>query len=153
MKKPIIRPIREGDFAQLISLCEAHARYEGSDYNPDGKADRLEKYMLDPANGIQCMVLEFKDRLLGYCVYSQQFSTWDAGLYYYMDCLYLDESVRRMGFGKLFMNEVKKSAKSKNCDIQWQTPITNKNAIAFYKSLGAHAKTKERFFWTVRDDA
>ncbi len=70
--------------------------------------------------------------------------------YLYLDCLYLSEKTRGKGIGAQIMNKIKVYAKSINCsEIQWQTPDFNKEAIDFYKKLGADSKTKERFNWKI----
>jgi len=48
------------------------------------------------------------------------------------------------------MGKIKAYGKAINCsEIQWQTPDFNKEAIDFYKKLGADSKTKERFNWKI----
>jgi len=148
-KRPIIRVVEKKDIARLVELCQEHAAYENSDFSPIGKVQSLTKHLFLLENNITCLVLEYEDKLLGYSTLIRQFSTWDAKYYYYMDCLFLKEKTRGKGFGKLMMEEVKKHAIKENCNVQWQTPEFNKNAIEFYKNLGAESKTKERFFWNI----
>ena len=80
----------------------------------------------------------------------KQWSTWNASQYVCMDCLYLTESRRGNGFGKLLLEEVKRYAVHENCkEIQWQTPGSNVEAIKFYQREGAVIKTKVRCFLDV----
>ena len=58
-----------------------------------------------------------------------------------MDCLYLREEVRGMGWGTKFIDVIKKDGLS----IQWQTPISNLRAIEFYNKIGAVSTAKERY--------
>jgi GNAT superfamily N-acetyltransferase len=96
------------------------------------------------------LVVEKENTLIGYATFMKQFSTWDADFYIYLDCLYLKETSRGKGLGKIIMEMIKEYSKVENCThIQWQTPNFNKKAIQFYLKIGATAKTKERFFLTI----
>lgn len=149
MVETIIRFVKKEDIPQLVILCKEHAAYEKASYNLSGKMQLLLKHLFLPKNEIKCIVVAQKSKLLGYSTVLKQFSTWDANFYFYMDCLYLKEDARGKGLGKLMMEEIKKYAIKENCNLQWQTPKFNTNAIEFYKALGAEYKTKERFFWKV----
>ena len=144
----LIRQAKEGDIDQLIELCGLHAAYEKSKFDPNGKKEKLLSHFFHGPSGIQCIIVESQEKLLGYATFIRQFSTWDAAYYVYLDCLYLREEIRGQGIGKKLMEKVKMYADREQCShVQWQTPSFNKPAIEFYKGLGAYSKTKERFFW------
>ncbi|MDH7446431.1 GNAT family N-acetyltransferase [Aquimarina sp. 2201CG14-23] len=147
--QPIIRLAKIEDVQQLIALCKAHASYEKADYDTLGKNELLVAHLFPNNENIKCIVVEEHNKLLGYSTILKQFSTWDANFYLYVDCLYLKEKARGKGLGRKIMNEIKKYAQQEQCNIQWQTPLFNTNAIKFYESLGAIHKTKERFFWNI----
>ena len=149
MNKPIIRLVKREDIQQLVVLCAAHAAYEKTDYDPSYKEKLLLEHLFPLNETIKCIVVEQNGRLLGYSTVLKQFSTWDANYYLHMDCLYLKEEARSKGLGKLVMEEIKKYALKECCNLQWQTPKFNTNAIRFYKAIGAEHKTKERFFWNI----
>lgn len=145
-----LRPAEPADMDQLIQLCAAHAAYEQSDYDPVGKSERLSGLLFAPNPNLHCRVVVQKGKLLGYMAFARQVSTWDAGYYVYMDCLYLKPEARGLGLGQMMMDEIKRYAQSENChEIQWQTPAFNEGAIRFYKRNGAVAKSKERFFLNI----
>lgn len=149
MKDILIRCVRRRDIPQLITLCEEHATYENASYDSAGKQDMLLEHLFHLENGIQCLVMEHHEKLVGYTSFFKQFSTWDAKYYLYMDCLFIKENYRGKALGQVLMNKIKDYAISENCEIQWQTPITNTRAIKFYERLGASYKTKERFTWKI----
>ena len=143
-----IRNAIKEDVPQIIELCKAHAAYEQSNYKIEGKSENLIKYLFKESNGLQCLVVEQDEVLVGYTTFIKQFSTWDADYYLYLDCLFLKEETRGIGIGKQLMLKVKEYAVSENCiAVQWQTPEFNKRAIKFYKNLGAKSLSKERFTW------
>ena len=149
----MIRPAQSEDLEHLIILCEKHAHFERADYKSKGKSEALAKALFGENPALYCLVAESQESLIGYATYMVQFSTWDAQPYLYLDCLYLEKSARGKGLGKMFMERIKAEAKRLGCRlIQWQTPDFNQNAIAFYQNLGAEAKSKLRFFWSVSEE-
>jgi GNAT superfamily N-acetyltransferase len=111
----------------------------------DGKAL---SFHLFSAKTIICLVAEHESKIVGYATFMPQFSTWEAGFYLYLDCLYIRETARGRGIGKQMMQGIIDRAKAMDCrEIQWQTPFCNKQAIGFYRHLGATSLHKERFFF------
>ncbi len=146
----IIRNIQREDLPTLLEFCQAHADLEQSPFDPKAKLERWSQCLFDPGLGIHCWMLEIEGQLIGYATFMRQFSTWDAHLYLYLDCLYLAENFRGQGFGAQVMQAIKDFAQKESYSIiQWQTPVFNQEAIAFYKGLGAASKPKERFFWDM----
>ena len=145
----IIRIAEKRDFEVIKKLVKAHATFEKASALSNDNLDRLSNYIFS-TDVVKCLVVELNNEIVGYATFMKQFSTWDANYYIYLDCLYLSEKTRGKGLGTQIMNKIKTYAKSINCsEIQWQTPDFNKEAIDFYKKLGADSKTKERFNWKI----
>ncbi len=142
-----IREARREDIPEIIQLCEAHAKYEKAEYQSDGKAEQLCSDLFGDSPKLYCFVVASEDRLFGYATYMVQYSTWDASNYLYLDCLYLKEVIRGMGYGSKIFKLLSEEAIELNCsELQWQTPEFNTRAISFYKAKGAVSKKKFRFF-------
>lgn len=142
-----IREAEERDLAKLIELCQKHAAYEQAAFHPNGKAELLAKALFSETPKLFCFIIESRDEMAGYFTYTFDFSTWDAQLFLYLDCLYLEPEFRGMGIGEKVIEKLKLIAQEQNCvNIQWQTPIFNERAIKFYKRMGAVGKEKVRFF-------
>ncbi|MEL6251485.1 MAG: GNAT family N-acetyltransferase [Bacteroidota bacterium] len=115
-----------------------------------GKKETLEKALFANPPLLHSLVLADEKRLYGYTTFAKQYSTWDAFHYLYIDCLFLSEKTRGQGWGQKLMEEVKQAAKEMGCRlIQWQTPVSNINAIRFYNRIGAKSLDKKRFFWEL----
>jgi len=129
-------PARVAQFTRLI--------------HPQNKTVQLEHQIFEVNNGLECLVVDIDNELVGYTTFMKQYSTWDASYYVYMDCLFLQQDFRGSGIGKLLMSEVRKYAEQNNCrQIQWQTPDINMGAIKFYKRLKSIEWIhKVRFSWT-----
>lgn len=142
-----IRPCQEKDLPELIELCAAHAAYEKSEYDPEGKLERLREAIFGEIKRLNCWIVDIEGKAQGFTTFTFDFSTWDAAPFLYMDCLYLDESCRGMGIGAAIMDKIREVAREHNCkNIQWQTPEFNARAIKFYVGLGSTGKQKMRFF-------
>ncbi len=131
-------------------MCGEHAAYERADYDPDGKAERLQTMLFgDEKSHLHVKVVEIDGRLVGYASYTFDYSTWDANWFCYLDCLYMREATRGLGIGEELMNGVREHARARGCDVvQWQTPMFNTRAMKFYERIGAFGKDKKRFFWS-----
>ena len=142
-----IRFIEPKDIDQLVDLCATHPLFERFEYSKKGKSKQLLKELFDQNPKLYCLVLENKGRLLGYMSYMRQFSTWGASNYLYMDCLYLEESIRGNSFGEKMIRRLQKELNFLECKyIQWQTPSFNKRAIKFYERIGGISLDKKIFF-------
>ncbi|MEM7549738.1 MAG: GNAT family N-acetyltransferase [Bacteroidota bacterium] len=152
MLKAIIRPAKMSDLQQLSHLCMKHAEYEKAEWKTENHELKLKALLFSKGALLKCLVISADDALLGYATFTKQVSTWDGDFYMYLDCIYLEESLRGQGFGKQLMKVIKEEAKKEGCQqLQWQTPNFNVETIQFYKKLGAKPKTKERFFWEIDD--
>ena len=150
MKKITIRVAGLDDVKGLVELCELHAIYEKSDYVSDGKEEALKQHLFGEQPALFCLVATEEEELVGYATFMKQFSTWDAGFYIYMDCLFLKKAARGFGIGEKLVDKIKEEGKKMGCNlVQWQTPDFNKRAMKFYERIGASAKSKERYFLEI----
>ena len=145
-----IRQVRLEDIEELVELCELHATYERAEYISEGKVEALKQILFSPKPVLFCLVAVQSNHLLGYVTLTKEFSTWDAKYFAHMDCLYVRDSARGQGVGSLLMTKIQAYAVELGCSqMQWQTPKDNLRAIDFYKTRGAQAKHKLRFFLSL----
>ncbi|HMV29921.1 MAG TPA: GNAT family N-acetyltransferase [Anaerolineales bacterium] len=146
----VIRSAEPKDLPEIIQLCAEHAEFEQAEYSAHGKLERLHEHFFCATPSAFCLVAEVDKTLAGYATYSKEFSTWDAGFYIHMDCLFLRPSYRGYGIGEKLMEQICKEARRLGCTlIQWQTPKFNTRAIKFYERIGAKQKEKVRFYLNV----
>jgi ribosomal protein S18 acetylase RimI-like enzyme len=143
----IIRECTEKDLPELVELCGKHSVFEHANYDPTGKENLLKKAMFSDIPKLFCSVIEVNNKLQGYFSYTLDYSTWDAQIFLYLDCLYLEPEFRGQRIGEIVFEKLRKIAEQNNClNIQWQTPIFNERAIKFYNRIGGTGKDKVRFF-------
>ena len=141
-----IREIRRSDTEALVDLCAAHAAYERATYHRGGKEALLGELLFARPVRLFGFVVEGSDGLVGYATYAVQWSTWDAAPYLYMDCLYLEADVRGQGIGSALVQRIITEAQRRGCQaVEWQTPVFNTRAMAFYDRLGAEGTKKVRY--------
>jgi len=142
----LIRSCLISDLPAIVALCQKHADYERALYDKAGKEDLLCEAIFTGNPKLYCYVVEIAGRVAGYFSYTIDFSTWDAGNFIYLDCLFIDTPFRGAGIGMRVFEKLKQIAKQQGCiNIQWQTPESNEAAIRFYKRIGGIATAKARF--------
>ena len=149
-----IRAARSQDIEAIIELCAEHAAYEQCEYRREGKALALAQFLFSEQPPLHCLVVEASGGdLLGYATYSFEFSTWRAGFFTHMDCLYLRPHARGSGLGAKLLEQIAVHTRRRGLtQMQWQTPATNERAIAFYLRLPASLQEKCRFTYDLGGD-
>ncbi|MFD8694179.1 GNAT family N-acetyltransferase [Kitasatospora purpeofusca] len=141
-----IRPAVPADLPAIARLCAAHAAFEDAGPVPADLASRLEPALFGPDPRAWCLVVDRGGELLGYASWSREFSTWQAAEYVHLDCLFVTESHRGEGWGRVLLDAVKDAAATHGAaEVQWQTPDWNTDAVRFYRRAGALGRPKVRF--------
>ena len=136
--------------SDIVSMCAKHAAHEGAIYDPAHKLERLSKAIFGDVKLI-CLVACSLEKVVGYATCIPQYSTWLAGEYLYLDCLYVEADWRGKGVGQELMKSVAAEARRLGCfEVQWQTPDFNHEAIRFYDAMdGTFRLGKCRYTWHV----
>ena len=142
----VIRWCTRADLPSIIGLCAEHAAFERASYDPTGKLVKLERAIFADPPRLYCRVVEVDSEVIGYATYTFDFSTWDASVFLYLDCLYLKSKFRGEGIGEEIMRTIITIAQESTCvNVQWQTPEFNVRAMKFYRRIGGVGQRKMRF--------
>lgn len=142
----IIRKSAEKDSNAVYELLRVIAELHKNG-RPDIFADLTSKYTLEQVrerlestdNGV--FVAEYKTEVVGYifCDVIKE----GNGLTLYVDDLCVDNSFRRMGIGKMLLDEASLYAKEKQCRLimlnVWEF---NESAIDFYENYGFTTRSR-----------
>ncbi len=140
-----VRLIRREDLPELVRLCREHAEYERAGWHEYERSAKLESMLLGNED-VRCWVVDGAGELAGFASAMVERSTWDAGHFLHLDCLFLRPKYRRLGLGRALIAEVARWAVQKNMSgMQWQTPRWNQLAARFYERLGAAGAEKIRY--------
>jgi GNAT superfamily N-acetyltransferase len=128
-----IRKAIESDTADIISLVKELALFEKA---PEEVTVTEQDYFQNGFNGkgiFDCNLAFYNDSLVGFSLWYFRFSTW-KGKRFYLEDLYVKESYRGLGIGKILLNSAIEEAKLTKCTgMMWQVLDWNESAIEFYK--------------------
>jgi GNAT superfamily N-acetyltransferase len=133
-----IRKAKKNDFKKVFKLINELADFEKLT-PPDKKAKkRLFKGAFGKKPVFKMLVAEHNKEITGYAIYFFTYSSFLAKKTLYLEDIFITESKRNLGIGKLFFNELVKISKKEKCGrMEWCVLDWNKNAIEFYNKLGA----------------
>jgi diamine N-acetyltransferase len=131
----IIRKGKESDFEQIHHLFNEFSIFQKM---PEKMTNTVD-LMVQEKDFFNCFVAvnKIENQIIGYASYFYAYYTW-IGKSMYIDDIFVMEQYRKQGIGKKLIEEVFELARKENCKkVRWQVSNWNKNAINFYKSLGA----------------
>lgn len=129
-----IRKATENDFAAIIELINEFAIFQKT----PGKVSITLQQMQEGKDLFQSFVAETNDhKIVGFASFYFAWFSW-SGKGIYLDDLYVTELYRQQKIGSQLLNTVIDLGKKARCrKLRWQVSGWNKNAIGFYKSIGA----------------
>lgn len=140
-----VRPLEERDLEELVDLCREHAHYERAPWIERDRAHDLGLLFLGSSDA-HAWVATGQGELAGFASATLERSTWEAGHFLHLDCLFLRPAYRGRGLGRRLMREAAAVALRLGArELQWQTPAWNEGAARFYRRLGATSAPKLRF--------
>ncbi|MEU5696359.1 GNAT family N-acetyltransferase [Actinosynnema sp. NPDC020468] len=145
-----VLPIEPSHLDTLLVLCAEHAVYENADFREHGQVERWRSALFAAEPRLHGWIATDGGEPCGYMTATVDFATWSAAPFAYMDCLYLRESHRGLGLGRVFLDRLREFARANGCGwAEWQTPEDNALGIGFYRRMGATSRTKARFTYDV----
>ena len=142
-----IRPARKEDSKEILRLITELAKFEKLT-PPDTKArQRLINDAFSKKPPFKILLADCDGKIAGYAFYFFTYSTFLAKKTLYLEDIYIMDKFRNLSLGKLFMKRLSMLAYEKNCGrMEWIVLNWNKNAIRFYKNLGAEEMKEWKFF-------
>jgi len=142
-----IRKAVRTDSKEIIKLILELAKFEK--LTPPNEAGQ--KRLLDDAFSdsppFRILVAEQDNKILGYVFYLFTYSSFEAKRTLYLEDIFISESHRKKGIGKLFMDELIKIAEDSDCQrMEWAVLDWNVNALKFYDNLGARELKEWKYF-------
>ena len=133
-----IRSATEADVGVILAFIKRLAAYE----NLTGEVVATEELLRQTLFGIrrtaEVAIGYLNDEPVGFVLFFQNYSTFLARPGIYIEDLFVEESVRRRGFGAELLRYVANRAIERNCGrLEWSVLDWNEPAIRFYRKLGA----------------
>lgn len=86
----------------------------------------------------EVIIAEFNGEPVGYALYFYNFSTFTGKAGLYLEDIFVKDTLRGSGIGKVLFLHLTQKAKEKGCPtMDWACLNWNTSSIDFYKSLGA----------------
>ena len=130
-------------------LIDELAKYEKLLPPDDKSKKRLIKDAFGKKPAFKVLLAKIKDEAIGYAFYFYTYSSFLAKKTLYLEDIFISEKHRKLGAGKLLMDELIKTAKKNKCGrMEWCVLDWNTNAINFYDKLGAK-QLKEWLYYRI----
>jgi GNAT superfamily N-acetyltransferase len=133
-----IQKAKSDDFEKIFELITELADFEKLKPPSPAAKKRLFKDAFGKKPLYRILVSKDKNEITGYAFFFFTYSSFLAKKTLYLEDIYVTQTQRTKGTGKLFFKELVKAAKKENCGrMEWCVLDWNKNAIKFYNKLGA----------------
>jgi len=146
MNEPVIRTATVKDLPAIEWLLKGLTELLGTaqPYVPDRHA--LARYGFGEQRIYHTLLAEHGDSACGLCVYFPEFSTWRCQPGLYVQDLFVERQFRAKGLGRALL-----VAAMRQADAEWEAAylrlavhVFNRDALAFYKSLGFNVDSDNR---------
>jgi GNAT superfamily N-acetyltransferase len=132
-----VRRAVKDDMRTVLELIRELARYEKAEDQVKNTVGGLVADGFGDQPAFQCIVAEDENRIVGFALCYNSYSTW-RGRCLYLEDLCVTEAYRRRGVGTLLFDEVLRMAKTQEVKrLEWQVLEWNEPAIDFYKKYKA----------------
>ncbi|MGH6890739.1 MAG: GNAT family N-acetyltransferase [Dongiaceae bacterium] len=135
---PVIRPVRESEFAQWLPLWQGYQAFYRARLGDDVTRTTWQRFF-DEREPIHCLVAERDGQLIGLAHYLFHRSTWLASDACYLNDLFVDPSGRRSGVARKLIEAVYEAAdKAGAPKVYWLTHESNAAARLLYDQVARH---------------
>ena len=132
-----IRETSEEDCSLILSFIREIAEYEKMSDEVIATEETIRDSIFKN-NRAEVVILELKEKPVGYALYFYNFSTFIGRSGLYLEDIFIKKEFRGMGIGKEAFKFLIKKAKEEGCKrVEWSCLNWNEPSIKFYKSLGA----------------
>ncbi len=140
-----IRFAKGKDSALVLRFIRQLAEYEGLIEEVTATEDLLHESLFIK-NQAEVIIGELKGKPVAFALFFHNFSTFLGKANLYLEDLFVDDSCRGMGLGKVMFSCLAKIAVERGCErLDWWCLDWNEGSIAFYLSMGARPMSD----WTV----
>lgn len=141
-----IREAKPGDESVVLGFIKELAEYERLAHEVAATPEHLTRTLFADNPKAFALIAERDSAPVGFALYFFNYSTFLGKHGLYLEDLYVRESERGGGVGQALLARLAAIAKAKDCGrMEWWVLDWNKDAIAFYESIGAEAMDE----WTV----
>ena len=150
-----LRPAEPADAEALASLLTEVDRYYGAteDESLAHRLPLIHSALFETPPSAYALLAWDDDRLVALAAYSFLWPAAGVTRSVYLKELYVSDSSRKHGVGRLLMGELCRIARQNGCDrVEWTADTDNPIALSFYATLGV-APDSAKLFYRLAGDA
>ena len=133
----IVRNADISDAPELCRLIHKLAEYEKMSDSCTATPESIREMMSEP-NGLGGIIAKRDGKTVGMVVYSiYRLATFSGRRVFYIEDIFVEESERGCGIGKMLFEKINETAKALDCiKIEWKCLGWNSSAQSFYEKQG-----------------
>ena len=125
MSNLIIRPAKKTESQEVYDLLVSYAAFDGSSSSLKVTQETLSAELFSDHPTLYALVAQDGVELVGLLLFYYSFSSWQARKCLWIEDLYLVDKSRGKGIGRLFLEETRRIARSKDCArVDWHVPVS-----------------------------
>src|SRR5689334_7346504 len=141
-----IRFAERADVPLILRLIKALAVYEKPEDKVVATEEKVGRALFGPRPYAEALIAELDREAVGFALFFPNFSTFLAQPGIYLEDLFVEPEHRGAGVGRALLERLARIAVERECGrLEWAVLDWNKDAIGFYKRLGATPNDD----WTV----
>ncbi len=145
MSNVTFRYARKNDVPLIMQFIQELAKFEGLDKQLNVNEESLEDWIFI-RNKAEVLFELVDDKVIGFCLFYHNFSTFMGGAGLYIEDLYISPEFRTMGYGKKLFEKIAQIAVDRECKkLEFSCPNSNTSSMEFYKHMGASPMSE----WTT----
>ena len=132
-----IRLATPEDASTIVSFIQALAEYEREPDAVEATPESIAQQLSSDSPPFECLLAEVGPEVQGFALFFHNYSTWRGKAGIYLEDLFVPESHRGHGIGKLLLATLARIAVERDCPrLEWQVLDWNQPSIDFYEALG-----------------
>jgi len=133
-----INQVTRDEVPGLLELIRELARFEKLEHEVEATTDSLTESLFGSKPVAGALFGRVNGELAGYALYFFTFSSFIGRSGIWLEDLYVRPAYRRQGLGRVMIKAVARIGAERNCGrFEWTALNWNKNALDFYRKLGA----------------
>ena len=147
MSELVIREANEADISLILRFILELAEFEKLKHEVVATEEQLRDTLFGETKYAHVIIAELDAQPVGFALYFYNYSTFLGKPGLYLEDLYVTPEARGKKVGKKLLVKLAQIALKNNCGrFEWWVLDWNKNAIDFYRSIGAVGMDE----WTVQ---
>jgi GNAT superfamily N-acetyltransferase len=133
-----IKPIMSDEVSALLEMIRELARFERLEHEAAATIESLSDSLFGPQPAAGALLARCEGELAGYAIYFFSFSSFVGRPGIWLDDVYVRPAFRHRGLGRGLIEAVARIGAERKCGrFEWTALNWNRNALEFYRGLGA----------------